>query len=75
MLLRMVSLNSLDKVAKRFDFHPTILFTLICFDKDQNFTGHDSTPLDSLDKVAKRLDFPLDFFIDWKIESFGRGLS
>ena len=53
-LLRMVSLDLLDKVDKRLNFHSTIL--LLDF-----FTQHHSTPLDSLNKVAKRLDFFLDF--------------
>ena len=46
-LLRMLSLESLDKVAKRFDFHSTFL-------SRSNFTRLRSTPVDSIDKVAKR---------------------
>ena len=60
----MLSLDLLDKVAKRLDCHSTTILLLDFFDKDQtslNITRLHSTPLDSLNKVAKRLDFFLDF--------------
>ena len=63
-VLRMLSLDSLDKVAKRLDFHSTAILLLDVFDRDitsLNFTRLHSTPLDSLNKVAKRLDFSLNF--------------
>ena len=62
----MLSLDLLDKVAKRLDFHSTTILLLDFFDKDQASTQHHSTPLDSLNKVAKRLDFFLDFLLTKK---------
>ena len=59
MLLRTLSLDILDKVAKRVDFHSTTILSLDFFDKDQTSLNH-STPLDSLNKVANRLYFSLD---------------
>ena len=46
-LLRMLSLDLLDKVAKRLDFHSTTILLLDFFDKDQtslNITRLYSTP-------------------------------
>jgi len=59
-LLRMFSLDFLDKVAKRVDFRSTSSFARF-FRQKSNFTQHQSIPLDSLNKVAKRLAFPLHF--------------
>lgn len=67
-LLRMLTLDPLDKVAKGFDFH---LNTTFSFD----FFYHDQTSLDSLDKVAKSVDFLLDFLSSEKFIAKSRRLA
>ena len=63
-LLCILSLDFLDKVPKRLNFHSTTALSLDFFGKDLTYlsiTRLHSALLDSLKKVAKRLDFLLDF--------------
>ena len=56
-LLRIYSVDPFVKVVKRFDFHPTTLFSLDFFITIKLYL----TPLDSLDNWAKGVDILLDF--------------
>ena len=63
MQLRTLFTRLSDKVAKKVDFHSTIILTFNFFDKDQtNINQHHSNPVSSLNKVAKLLEFPLGLF-------------